>query len=145
MPTLTWTLWNLFLAIIPVATAYLLAAGVRRYTLSRQRVPLSAGDDKGNIDRYPQFQRRQRVPLWAWLPLAVVWFAFLPNSCYLLTEWRHFLFDPMFQALRDAAENNALYMVTVAKFGFFFLLYSLAGVLCFTLAIRPIERLLREM
>jgi uncharacterized membrane protein len=114
-------LWNLFLALIPVAVAYPLAAGVKRCTLRAKSVP------------------------WAvWMPLALIWFVFLPNSCYLLTEWRHFLFDPQFAAIRDAAEWNPIYMVAVAKAGFFFLLYSLSGVLCFTFAIRPIERLLRQ-
>ena len=28
------------------------------------------------------------------VPLTLAWLVFLPNTCYLLTEWRHLLFDP---------------------------------------------------
>jgi uncharacterized membrane protein len=121
MQSLRWILWNLSLAAIPVVAAYLLAAGVQGWTL-----------------------RRRRVPWPAWLPLALIWFAFLPNTCYLLTEWRHFLFDEHFTGLRDAAETNRVLMLAVARQGLFFLGYSGFGVLCFALSIRPIERTLRE-
>jgi uncharacterized membrane protein len=116
-----WILWNLFLAAIPVPLAYLLGAGAEAFTL-----------------------RRRRVPWLVWLPLAVVWFAFLPNTCYLLTEWRHFLFGPRFEGLRDAADTNRLVWLSFAKYGLFFLFYSAFGVLCFTLSVRPIEALLRR-
>src|SRR5581483_4924000 len=105
-----WIAWNLFLAAIPVPLAYLLASGAETFTL-----------------------KRRRVPWLAWLPLAVVWFAFLPNTCYLLTEWRHFLFGPNFRSLRGAADTNRLVWLSFAKYGLFFLFYSAFGVLCFTL------------
>lgn len=122
MQPVYWILWNILLSVIPVGAAYLLAWGVETFTLDRKRVP------------------------WlVWLPLALFWFAFLPNTCYLLTEWRHFLFDEHFTSLRDAAETDRTLMLAVARQGLFFLVYSGIGVLCFTLSIRPIERLLRKL
>jgi uncharacterized membrane protein len=121
MQSLRWILWNIFLAVIPVVLAYLLAAGALALTL-----------------------RKKRVPWLFWLPLAVAWLAFLPNTCYLLTEWRHFLFDPHFTDLREAAETNRVLMLHVARQGLFFLLYSGVGVLCFGLSIRPVAHLLRK-
>jgi uncharacterized membrane protein len=121
MQSWRWILWNLSLAVIPVVVGYLLAAGAQTWTL-----------------------RRRRVPWIAWLPLALVWFAFLPNTCYLLTEWRHFLFDAHFTSLRNAADTNRTLMLNVARQGLFFLIYSGVGVLCFALSIRPIEQLLRQ-
>ncbi len=120
MQSWRWIAWNIFLAVIPVMAAYLLAAGAQAWTV-----------------------RRRRVPWIVWLPLILVWFAFLPNTCYLLTEWRHFLFDAHFTTLRDAADTNRVLMLRVARQGLFFLIYSGVGVLCYTLSIRPIEQLLR--
>lgn len=114
-------LWNLFLAVIPVALAYLMEAGIRRWTLGRGRVP------------------------WLlWLPLALVWMAFLPNTCYLLSEWRHFLFDaPMPDLIARAATDRRL-MLPIAETGLFYLIYSGLGILTFALAIRPVQRVMRE-
>lgn len=121
MQSQKWILWNVFLAVIPVGLAYLLAylAGVLTV-------------------------RRKKVPWLAWTPLALVWLFFLPNTCYLLTEWRHYLFDPAFEEMRLAASNDQIMMLPVAKWGLHFLIYSGIGVLCFGLAIRPIDRLLRQ-
>jgi uncharacterized membrane protein len=121
MQSIHWIVWNILLAVIPVVAAYLLAAGATEYSL-----------------------RPNGVTWLAWLPLALVWFAFLPNTCYLLTEWRHFLFDPYFTTWRMNADNNATTRLIVARQGLFFLVYSGVGVFCYTLAIRPIERLLRR-
>lgn len=121
MQSVRWILWNLSLAAIPVVAAYLLAAGADALTL-----------------------RRRWIPWPLWIPLALFWFAFLPNTCYLLTEWRHFLFDPHFENTRAAAEANRVEMLRVARHGLFFLCYSGFGVLCFALSIRPVEWLLRR-
>ena len=118
MLSVRWTLWNLFLGIVPVIAALVTAALARR------------GMQKGG-----------RL---AWLfaiPAAAVWFAFLPNTCYLLTEWRHFLFDPQFAALRRSVETDRTMLLKVAQWGLFYLLYSGFGCVCFALSIRPIERL----
>ena len=61
-------IWNLFLAVLPVVLAFVIARGARR-------------------DR----QATGHVRWGLWAPLAFVWLLFLPNSCYLLTEWRHYL------------------------------------------------------
>lgn len=116
-----WILWNLFLAAIPVGLGYAIAFGAKRLTIDRKR-----------------------TPWWVWLLPGLVWFAFLPNTCYLLTEWRHFLFDPRFVSIREDAGGNSVVMLTVAKQGLFFFLYSGVGTLCFALSIRPIHRLLRR-
>jgi uncharacterized membrane protein len=114
-------LWNLFLAAIPVALAYLMEAGIRRWTLGRRRVP------------------------WAlWLPLAAVWLAFLPNTCYLLTEWRHFLFDGPMPDLIRRADTNRQIMLDIAEMGVFYLIYSGLGILSFALSIRPVQRVMRD-
>jgi uncharacterized membrane protein len=122
MQTWSWIFWNLFLAAIPVGLAYLWTSCVQRYSLKRK-----AG-----------------VPWFFWTPLILLWLAFLPNTCYLLTEWRHFLFDADFVELRGAAAGSRVLMLDVARQGLFFLLYSGFGILCFLFAIRPVELLLQK-
>lgn len=115
---LRWVTWNIFLALIPVVLAYALAWGLGR-------------------------GKQRRLPLILCLPLALAWLAFLPNTCYLLTEWRHLLFDPQWAEILDMGDTNRRAMLSTAKWSLFFLAYSGAGVLLFVLAIRPIERWLR--
>ena len=74
LPMLLATIWNLFLAALPIALAHALVEGV---PVGRSRIATA------------------RVAA-----LGVAWLAFLPNSPYLLTEWSHFLFNPHFQAVR---------------------------------------------
>lgn len=107
---------DLFLAAVPVPLGYVLGWA------------LGAGGRKGGLP-----------PLLA-LPLAVVWLAFLPNACYLLTEWRHFLFDERWQHLLLRGGEDRRAMLAAAKWALLFLAFSGAGVLAFTLAIRPVER-----
>jgi uncharacterized membrane protein len=109
-------LWNLMLAAIPVAMAYGLAWGL-------------GGRGK-----------QRNLPLWVCIPLALAWLAFLPNTCYLLTEWRHLLFDPQWADLFDVAVSDRRAMLSIAKWALFFLSYSGLGVLSFVLAIRPLEQ-----
>jgi uncharacterized membrane protein len=115
-----WIAWNLFLACVPVALAYLLAIGVERFTL-----------------------KQRRIPWYAWLPLGLLWFAFLPNSCYLFTEWRHFLFDSPFVGTRSYGMNGDA-LIQTARQGLVFLLYSAVGFLSLGLSIRPVHRMLRK-
>lgn len=111
-------LWNLMLAAIPVGLGYALGALLGR--------------------------KKSGPVVWLLaLPLAVAWLAFLPNTCYLLTEWRHLLFDRQWEDLLDRAHMDRTAMLRTAKWALVFLAYSGAGVLLFTLAIRPIERWLR--
>jgi uncharacterized membrane protein len=112
--------WNLFLAAIPVALGYFLLWGL---------------GGKG---------RRRIIPAWVAAPLGVIWLAFLPNTCYLLSEWRHLLIDQRWMGVVSAAQENDRYaMYTLARASLFFLGYSGAGVMMFVLAVRPIERFLR--
>ena len=113
--------WNLFLALIPVILAFTIARGVR-------------------CDRH----EGERVRWGLWLPLGAAWLFFLPNSCYLLTEWRHYLQtltqSTLFaQAHRGGAGRVDFFLVTG-----FYLLYSGAGLLAFFLAVWPLDRLTRR-
>ncbi len=111
--------WNLFLAVIPVLLGLMVAWGMRK----RGKEP--------------------NLPIWVTIPLLIVWLAFLPNTCYLLTEWRHLLYDSNWSRLLDAGQEDPNAMLSVARWSLFFLLYSAAGVLTFGLAVRPVERALR--
>ena len=121
-----WLCWNLFLAIIPVVAGWLFAAGLKSV---RQNV--------GNI--------RQNPAAWPGLIVsALVWFFFLPNTCYLLTEWRHFLFDSGPVSLRQEVAENPILKLVVAEQGLFFVTYSALGVLCYALSIRLVAQALRQ-
>ncbi len=112
--------WNLFLAVIPVALGYLLSWGLE-------------GSGK-----------RRHLPLMVCLLLGVVWFAFVPNTCYLLTEWRHLLFDEYWRGLLVAGREDLAAMLATAKWALLFLAYSGSGVLLYVLSIRPVESRLRK-
>jgi uncharacterized membrane protein len=118
LPFFLFTIWNLSLAAIPVVAA--------RMMIAAERSPIGG---------------RRTFSL---VLIGVVWMAFLPNSCYLMTEWRHFLFHPHFRAVRDATNPNDLSVLRVGKQVAFFLAYSGFGMLCFVLAIRPVNRLVQE-
>jgi uncharacterized membrane protein len=113
--------WNIFLALIPVALAWAIAFAI---------------DQKQ--------KRLEKVVLLHWLPVLLFWFAFLPNSCYLLTEWRHFfvalIAHPSF--FLDARHNYAQ-MYLFLSFTGFYVVYSGIGLLSFFLAIYPIDRLFK--
>ncbi|MCW3096051.1 MAG: putative rane protein [Chthonomonadaceae bacterium] len=111
--------WNIFLAVLPVFFAGVLTAV---FALFRKY--------------------GKPCPWFVWLPLGLVWLAFLPNACYLVTEWRHFLFQGLPYAVQNYGGRSAL--IVIAKDSLFFLAYSLTGCLCFALAIRPIEHLMRK-
>lgn len=115
-----WVMWNLFLALIPVGLGYAIY---------------------GLIWITPVAKRPRILPLIGIVTLA--WLAFLPNSCYLLTEWRHYLsqitHSPTYQHVNS--DHTALFKLSASAL--FYLIYSGLGLLCFTLAIRPIERACR--
>jgi uncharacterized membrane protein len=113
-------IWNLFLAMIPVALAFVIARGVRR-----------------------ERQAAGKVQWLMWGPLALIWLLFLPNSCYLLTEWRHYLTtltqSHLFaQARQGGGGRTDFFLITG-----FYLVYSGAGLLAFFLAVWPLDRLTR--
>jgi uncharacterized membrane protein len=117
----TSVLWNLFLALIPVVLALTIARGARR-----------------------DLRTTGAVRWVLWLPLAFVWLVFLPNSCYLLTEWRHYLEtltqSPMYAAAHRSRDGKLDFFITTG----FYLFYSGAGLLAFFLAVWPLDRLTRR-
>ena len=118
-----WVVRNTFLALIPVVMAYTIADLVE-VTENRRRLSV-----KGLI-----------------LILGVVWFAFLPNTCYLLTEWRHFLtrldYSNLYVRWRMTGDADTAFELMTHTL--FYLCYSGIGALTFTLAIRPMARLLKR-
>jgi uncharacterized membrane protein len=113
------TLWNIFLAVLPVFFAGLLTVA------------------------FASFRKRGKACPWlVWLPLGLCWLIFLPNASYLLTEWRHFLFQGLPYALQTYEGRDT--KIFIAQNGLFFLFYSLIGCLCFGLSIRMVERLVRQ-
>ncbi len=119
---LLWVIWNLFLALIPVGLAYY-------------------------IERKFRKSRNSSMPfLWPlYVPFFLVWLAFLPNTCYLLTEWRHFFYSVDRQDLYVRAQYDRTLLVPLIKHAFFFACFSGAGIITFVMAIRPIERILKSL
>src|SRR6185312_1670563 len=108
--------WNLLLAAIPVVLGWLLYAAMLRY---QQRRGAAMGVCAG--------------------VLFLLWLLFVPNSCYLATEWRHFLAHVANGGLgRDAKFDLELVTQIVL-----YCLYSGVGVGLFVAAIRPVERAFR--
>ena len=122
MNLLASTVWNVFLAAVPVVLAIPLARSIRRL-----------GGQEG---------RNSRLFTAA---LAVVWLAFLPNSPYLLTEWRHFLFNPHFQAARDMTRPEEFSVYRVARHFAFYSVYSAIGLICFAVSVRWVVEAWRSL
>jgi uncharacterized membrane protein len=110
------TIWNLFLAVIPVVLGYATAWGLKKNG------------------------KQSQLPRAITVPMFIAWLLFLPNTCYLLTEWRHLLFDARWAGLLDTAHEDRNAMLSVAKWGLFFAAYSSCGILSLALSIRPMER-----
>jgi len=108
------TLWNVFLAVIPVVLAYAVVQATRLQIRRAIRIPLS-------------------------LALSLMWLAFLPNTCYLLTEWRHFFEVMNTYNLYWRASYDKLALMQLSAMWLYYFLYSSVGMLCFTMALRPIE------
>lgn len=115
-----WVSWNVSLAMIPVAIAYgivyLVKTGSRHRVLSKALVGV----------------------------LGVVWLVFMPNTCYLLTEWRHFLEMLGYTELYARWNNDEDARLMLMALILFYMCYSGIGMLSFTLAIRPIARIAKE-
>jgi uncharacterized membrane protein len=113
-----WVGWNILLALIPVVLAIVI------YRLDKR--PGGLPKKLGMV------------------VLGLVWFAFLPNTCYLLTEWRHFLasVDGAGMYLRtnlDSVQTLHLMFRTA-----FYFVFSGTGMIAFALAIRPMAALARS-
>lgn len=82
-----------------------------------------------------------KVPM---VVFGVLWLLFLPNSCYLLTEWRHFLWGMDSSNLFVRSELNSVLRLKLMIYTIYYLCYSGIGMLAFTLAIRPIAALAKR-
>jgi len=108
--------WNGMLALVPVALAYAALW----------------------LSRVPRWRATRNALIAA---LAAAWLAFLPNTCYLLTEWRHFLFNVDVQDLFVRSRTEPFLLAQLLGWSAFYFLYSAFGMMTFTLAIRPMEHL----
>ena len=112
---------NLFLALVPVLLSFGIARGIRG-----------------------QWRAQGRVAWGLWTPLLLVWLAFLPNTCYLLTEWRHYLETITQTQLFFRAEQSRDGVFDLITETGFYVFYSGSGLLTFFLAVWPLERLARR-
>lgn len=118
--TVKGVLWNSMLAIIPVLLGYAV------YWIAHARLP--------------------RIAKIVFALVAMpVWFLFLPNTCYLLTEWRHYLALMDQSHLYTRAQMDSSLYVPLFALSIFFVFYSGFGVFTFALAIRPIERVAKKL
>ena len=114
-PLVNNVLWNGMLAVIPVMLAYMIARIAR--------------------PRNKSLPRKSFICL-----LFLIWLAFLPNTCYLLTEWRHFLENVDGNNLFLRSQYEHLMLVKLTAMGIFYFIYSGFGMMTFALAIRPLAR-----
>lgn len=116
---LSWVSWNAFLALLPVAIAYLIVR------LMEMR----------ETDHQP--------PFGIIIILICIWLVLLPNTCYLLTEWRHFL--EMLESTnlygRWMRERDPDSIIRLISLTVFFIGYSLFGIVTFMLGTRPLAHL----
>jgi uncharacterized membrane protein len=117
---ITWVIFDVVLALIPIGLAYLLAWMVKR---PGSKLPMA------------------RVGIVA---IGIIWLAMMPNTCYLLTEWRHFFRELQGYGLlpRIILYWDTEAIMTLIRLWFFYIAFSLIGVMSFTLAIRPVHKLL---
>lgn len=73
--------------------------------------------------------------------LSLVWLAFLPNTCYLITEWRHFLEVLDYNNLFLGAQRDLHVFTIVWTLWLFYFLFSGFGIVTLTLSVRPIKHL----
>jgi uncharacterized membrane protein len=79
-----------------------------------------------------------------WVPLIFLWVGFLPNTCYLLTEWRHFI-DIITQnpeQIRQAPKSKEALLDFLAL-STFYVVYSSLGLLTFSMALWPVAHWLK--
>jgi uncharacterized membrane protein len=116
----SWTLWNLFLATIPIILGYLVAELARPNTRNAVR--------------------------WVTASIAsMLWLAFAPNTCYLVTEWRHFLALVDRSGMSESVERDPRKLFDVSVLALFYLIYSGFGIFALTLSVRPIESAMRRL
>lgn len=108
--------WNLFLAVIPVVVAFSIVRLSRLHSMRSGR------------------------GIFMMLPILFVWLIFLPNTCYLMSEWRHFINNiagsPLIQQVHQNNRNAVLAMLAATAF---YCVYTGCGMLCFFLAVWPLD------
>ena len=114
--SLSWVGWNTYLAVIPVMLGYVIA----------------------HVAARPKRSLATNVGVWV---LVIMWLAFLPNTCYLLTEWRHYLINLDSSNMYLRAQADPATAMKLLLYTAFYLCFSGIGMLTFTLAIRPLARL----
>ena len=117
---LSWFVWNVFLAVVPVGLAYTIRLLVNKDGTIR---PLL------------------KAPVFI---LGLAWLGFLPNTCYLLTEWRHFLNVVQYTDLPSRWHYDPSAAIMLMEFTLFYFIFSAIGVLAFALAIRPIAQIAKS-
>lgn len=112
---MAWTVWNLFLATLPIPFGLAIARRLdeRNATLVRRTTSVA---------------------------LAAGWLLLLPNAPYLLTEIRHFVLDDRFRALTAQANHEPAALRMSALWGALFVVYGAVGVAAYVAAVRPVER-----
>lgn len=114
--------WNLFLALVPIALAHVFQA----------LVPL------------PRAPGRRHAAVAALVATGTLWLAFVPNTCYLLTEWRHFRSLVAFTTATGRWRADPDTAAALMGYSLFYAVYGCLGALTFTLALRPVTRTLRR-
>jgi uncharacterized membrane protein len=114
---MAWTLWNLFLATLPIPFSVAVARRLR--------------EGSGSAPR--------RVTTVA---MAVAGLLLLPNAPYLLTEIRHFVLDAPFRDLTARAAHDPAALRLSALWGALFVAYGAVGLAAYVVAVRPVERAL---
>ena len=115
-----WVMLNVGLALIPVAAGYAIRglAGVRG-KWSRATVPAIG-------------------------VLGFIWLIFLPNTAYLLSEWRHWLHIVDASNMSSRWQTDAGAALDFMTYTLFFLAFTSAGLLTLVLAIRPVAQSLKD-
>lgn len=111
--------WNIFLALIPIILAY-------------------------TIDKIYKIHSTSIIRNTSIALIGLVWIFFLPNTCYLLTTWRHFLADVGSNNLHTRWQDNSVSALYMMIYTLFYLCYSGIGVYAFALATRPIVRIIEN-
>ncbi len=111
---MAWTLWNLFLATLPIPFGLAVARRLH--------------EGSGTAER-----RASTVAL------AVMGLLLLPNAPYLLTEIRHFVLDSSFRELTARAAHEPAALRLSALFGALYVAYGGIGLAAYVAAVRPVE------
>lgn len=114
---MAWTLWNLFLATLPIPFGVVVARRLREGSGTPSR---RAGT----------------------VALAAAGLLLLPNAPYLLTEIRHFVLDAPFRDLTARAAHDGAALRLSALWGALFVGYGAVGLAAYVVAVRPVERAL---